>query len=279
VAIEVIRAEVLGFCMGVKAAVHQVLQAADDPSAPRPISTYGPLIHNRLMMEALAEKEVGVVERPEDVHGGTVIVRAHGVPREIYHELRQRAERLIDGTCPRVMHSMRLVKRHADKGGHVILVGDPEHGEVKAVSSYAESVDVIRGIDDLDRVRLRDQTLVIAQTTIAEAEYERVCAALRERNTDIEIVQNICPATKERQGALKKIAESSDAVLVIGGKNSSNTKRLYQLAVQLGKPAWHIEEASELPEECSRYRSIAITAGASTPEWVIDQVEEALRAL
>jgi 4-hydroxy-3-methylbut-2-enyl diphosphate reductase len=265
--------------MGVKAAVHQVMEVSKDESSPRPIKTYGPLIHNRLMMEELKRRDVGVAEKPEDVEGGTVIIRAHGVPRRVYRELERRTERLVDGTCPRVLHSMRLVQRHDGKGGHVILVGDRNHGEVKAVSSYAEHIHVIEGVDDVPEVPVFDTTLVLAQTTIAAGEYERVCEALKRRNSRIEIVNNICPATKERQEALRRISDTSDAVVVVGGKNSSNTKRLYQLARNLGKPAWHIEEAGEIPDEIEAYDRIAVTAGASTPEWVIEEVETALGKL
>jgi len=265
--------------MGVKAAVHQVLQASEDQSAPQPIMTYGPLIHNRLMMEELAQRNIGIAEKPEDVNGGTVIIRAHGVPRQIYRELEQRADRLVDGTCPRVLHSMQLVRRHAEKGGHVILVGDRDHGEVKAVSSYAESIDIVESPEDVPHARVPENSMVLAQTTIAEADYERICSALQDRGGNVKIVRNICPATKDRQMALRRIAQESDAVIVVGGKNSSNTKRLFQLAGQLGMPAWHIEEAAEVPAECGRYERIALTAGASTPDWVIDEVEEAVKAL
>lgn len=276
---EILRAEVHGFCMGVKEAVRKVREASEDETAPQPVVTYGPLIHNRLVMDELAERNVGVVNAPEDVQGGTVIIRAHGVPVEVHRELEKRAERLVDGTCPRVRQSMKLVRRHAQAGGHVILVGDRQHGEIKAVASHADSIDIVATPEDAAQARVPDGSLVIAQTTIALGEYERICSVLRERNEAIKIVRSICPATKERQSSLREIAERCEAVVVVGGRNSSNTKRLYQLALEMDKPAWHIEEAAEVPGELAEYRCIALTAGASTPDWVIDEVEEALKAL
>ncbi len=269
----------LGFCMGVRAAMKKVEQAAEGVSCESPVATYGPLIHNRQVIEDLAERGVGQVNSPEEVQNGTIVIRAHGVPREVHEELEERGARIVNGTCPRVLRSMNIVEKCCDEGQHVILVGDPDHGEVKAIASYSDDITIVGSVEKAAEIDVPDNTLVIAQTTVSQQEYDEVCAVLIEKNKNITVVQSICPATQERQTALKRLASEVEAIVVIGGKNSSNTKRLYDLAIKSGKPAWHIEQAEEIPEEVKNYESIGITAGASTPDWIIHEVESKLQKM
>lgn len=259
--------------MGVRAAMKKAEGAADRAGQHENVTTYGPLIHNAQAINKLAARGVGQVNTPDEVDGGTVVIRAHGVPQEIYEKLRDRGAAIVDGTCPRVLHSMRVIERYCQEGCHVILVGDADHGEVQAVASYSDDVTVVENREQAAHIEVPDESLVIAQTTVSQREYDAVCKVLLKKNNNITIVQSICPATQERQTALKKLAREVEAILVIGGKHSSNTKRLYDLAVETGKPAWHIESCEEIPEEVSGFDSIGITAGASTPDWVIDEVE------
>jgi len=273
------RAEVLGFCMGVRAAMNKVERASDLAGHNKNVTTYGPLIHNAQAIEKLAARGVGQVNTPDEVDGGTVVIRAHGVPQEIYKKLKSRGAAIVDGTCPRVLRSMKVVERYCQAGCHVILVGDEDHGEVQAVASYSDDVTVVENRVQAAQIDVPDESLVIAQTTVSQREYDAVCEVLLEKNKNITIIQSICPATQERQTALKKLAQEVEAILVIGGKNSSNTKRLYDLAVETGRPAWHIESCEEVPGEISDFDSIGITAGASTPDWVIDEVEKRIKEL
>src|SRR6056297_1749631 len=273
------RAEVLGFCMGVRAAMNKVERAADRAGQHDNVSTYGPLIHNVQAIKKLAVRGVGQVNTPEEVDGGTVVIRAHGVPQEIYGKLKDHGATIVDGTCPRVLRSMRVVERYCQEGCHVILVGDADHGEVQAVASYSDDVTVVENREQAVQIDVPDESLVIAQTTVSQHEYDAVCEVLLWKNNTINIVQSICPATQERQNALKKLAREVEAILVIGGKHSSNTKRLYDMAVETGRPAWHIESCEEVPDEISDFDSIGITAGASTPDWVIDEVEKRIKEL
>lgn len=271
------RAEVLGFCMGVRSAMKKVERAAEKAGEDEFVATYGPLIHNRQAIEKLTESGVGQVNSPEEISNGTVVIRAHGVPHEIYERLKERGVKVINGTCPRVLRSMKVVDDYCRRGCHVILVGDPNHGEVEAIASYSDDITVVENVAKAEGIEVPENTMVIAQTTVSQAEYDAVCEVLLRKNPNITIVQSICPATQERQSALGRLAAEVEAIVVIGGKNSSNTKRLYNLAERSGKPAWHIENAEEIPDELATYTSIGVTAGASTPDWVIEEVEKKLR--
>lgn len=265
--------------MGVRAAMKKVERAAEKASADEFVATYGPLIHNRQAIEKLAESGVGQINSPEEVRSGTVVIRAHGVPKEIYDRLKERGVRVINGTCPRVLRSMKVVDDYCRRGCHVILVGDRNHGEVEAIASYSDDITVVENAAKAEEIEVPEDTMVIAQTTVSQMEYDAVCEVLLRKNPNITIVQSICPATQERQSALERLASEVEAMVVVGGKNSSNTKRLYNLAERSGKPAWHIENADEVPGELSAYTSIGVTAGASTPDWVIEEVEQKLREM
>ena len=274
----VIRAEVLGFCMGVRRAMNKVKKAADTSGGER-VSTFGPLIHNRQALEELARKGVERIDYPEDFESGFVVIRAHGIPKSTRELLSRCGASVIDGTCPRVTRSMKLVERYGGKGWEVLLVGDPGHGEVQAVSGYAENTKVVSSPEEAEEVELDGPTLVIAQTTIASEEYHRIIDILRKKRVKLEVIDSICPATRERQQALKELSEKVEAIVVIGGLNSSNTKRLHQLALSFGKPSWHVETPEQLPVEIKEYGTIGITAGASTPDRMIDEVEAYLQNL
>lgn len=276
---KVIRAEVLGFCMGVRGAMKKAEAAAEKVGKDYPVNTFGPLIHNRKVLELLEKRGVGQINSPEEMDHGTVVVRAHGVERSVYHKLKGRGLDVIDGTCPLVLKSMRTVHSYSLRGWHVILVGDPAHGEIEALKGYAKDVEVIETEEEALRIPVHEKTMVLAQTTISVEKYDRICSILKSRNPKLHVTDSICHATRERQQALKKLSGEVDAIVVIGGKNSSNTKRLYELAVASGKPSWHIEEASELPSELADYTIVGITAGASTPEWCIEEVEERIKQM
>ena len=194
----------LGFCMGVRAAMKKVERAAEDVSHETPVATYGPLIHNRQVIESLADKGVGQVNSHEEVENDTIVIRAHGVPRDVYARLEERGAHIVDGTCPRVMQSMKIVQNCCQEGRHVILVGDPDHGEVQAIASYSNDITIVGNTKKAAEIEVPDNTLVIAQTTVSQQEYDEVCNVVTKKNKNITVVQSICPATQERQGALTK---------------------------------------------------------------------------
>lgn len=251
----------------------------DDDGEKERVYTFGPLIHNEQVLNDLASRGVGQIDDPDQIETGTVVIRAHGIEKRLYEQLRKNGLEVVDGTCPRVLRSMRTVEKYSRMGWHIFLFGDATHGEIRALSGFADRVIVIENVDQAKQAEVPPNSMIIAQTTVSPKMYDEICRILREKNPEIHVIKSICPATQKRQSALRHLAEKVDAIVVIGGRHSSNTKRLHELAVSTGKPAWHIEEASELPPELSTYQRIGITAGASTPDWIIDDVENELQQM
>ncbi len=273
---QIIKADSMGFCMGVRRAM-QIVQDIIDSSPSCPVYTFGPLIHNRLVLEDLEKRGVSVLEDPEKAEG-IVVIRAHGIQPEIKKILEKRCERLVDATCPRVLHSQKKVFEASLKGIHTVIAGDRDHGEVRGIAGYASSVDIVQNYEDAEKLSIPDNSLVISQTTFSENEYEKICRALSVKAGSLQISRSICPATEKRQKALSMLLDKVEAVIVIGGKNSANTRRLYNTAYSLNKNSWHIEKADEIPEEIGKFSVVGITAGASTPDWIIKEVEDKLKS-
>ena len=273
---QIIKAESMGFCMGVRRAM-QIVHDIIDSGPSCPVYTFGPLIHNRLVLEDLEKHGVTVLENPEEAEG-IVVVRAHGVQPEIKKILEKRCEKLVDATCPRVLDSQKKVYEASEKGFHVVLAGDRDHSEVKGIAGYASSVDIVQSAEDASKLSIPENTLVISQTTFSEKEYDRICSILNEKAADVQILKSICPATEKRQNALSRLLDQVEAVIVIGGKNSANTRRLYKTALTSNENSWHIEKADEIPEKIREFDVVGITAGASTPDWIIKEVEDKLKS-
>jgi 4-hydroxy-3-methylbut-2-enyl diphosphate reductase len=302
---EVIRASVLGRCMGVRRAVELAFAtAASEGAAGRPAFSLGPIIHNPRAvaeLEAAGLRAIGEAELEElgqldgRIAGSAVVIRAHGVPPELRRRIEELGGRIVDATCPRVIASQRKARELAAEGRAVILAGDRDHAEIAGIAGYAregarERADwegvgggtclVVGSAEEAASIPLptEGRAAIIAQTTIKEEEYRAICEALRPRLPGLEVVDSICPATEERGRALAELAERCDAVVVVGGRNSANTGRLLGSARALGKPAWLVESATELPEEAFGYARVGLTAGASTPDELVAEVETALIA-
>jgi 4-hydroxy-3-methylbut-2-enyl diphosphate reductase len=272
---DILLAKHLGFCMGVKKATETVYSLIENRKKEK-ISTFGPLIHNRLVLDYLAKKGVGIIDDPDGANG-VVVIRAHGIHPDIRQRLEKRNIELIDATCPRVLNSQKKVMEASKKGMSVIIVGDKGHGEVQGIAGYAKNVSVIENRAEAENISIKLPALLISQTTYGKEEYDSISAILSARFPGIEVADSICPATGERQKALIDIAGKVDAIIVIGGKNSANTVRLYETALKLGKKVWHIENENEIPEEIKNFSLVGITAGASTPDWVIKAVADKLK--
>jgi 4-hydroxy-3-methylbut-2-enyl diphosphate reductase len=204
------------------------------------------------------------------------VIRAHGVPPELRERLDRLGARIVDATCPRVLASQRRARDFALRGYSVAIAGDAGHGEVTGISGYAPGAVVVGGPEEARAAELREPVALIAQTTIKREEYEAIRDALAERFPYLEVVDSICPCTGERLAALEELAAEVDAIVVVGGRNSANTARLYSSALSLCRNAWLVETAAELPAEAFARERIGLTAGASTPESLIDEVEAAL---
>lgn len=278
---ELIIARTAGFCMGVDMALHKLDGALADPLSQGRIRTLGPLIHNPQVLERYQTQGVLQAGNAEDLQpGDVVVIRAHGIPKDTQAELLDRKVVLIDATCPKVKKAQILIHRQAEQGKHLLLFGERDHPEVRGLISYAPEHTVFENQDELTAVRfLPDKSYFLAAQTTQDRDVfmeirDWLCANL---SPDITVLDTICNATKDRQEEVRLLASSIEAMIVVGGKNSGNTRRLAQIAQECGVFATHVETADELPlEELARYSRMGLTAGASTPAWIIEDVVQTL---
>jgi 4-hydroxy-3-methylbut-2-enyl diphosphate reductase len=253
------------------------------------VYTLGPLIHNPAALNMLSCRGVGVLEEqalPEDLAGSVVVIRAHGVSPALMAEVASRGAKLVDATCPRVRLSQKKATNYSQAGYVLFLAGEADHGEIIGIAGHAPGCIVVSTPEEARRAasalfaeKPDAKTALIGQTTIKTSEYKEIADEIAAFFPALEIFDGICLATMERQDALCELCEQTDAVVIVGGRNSANTKRLYLSAVETGKPSFLIESAAELPYGLEAYERIGLTAGASTPDSVIDEVEAAIRSL
>lgn len=283
----ILRADVLGFCSGVRLAVAKVEEALQLAAADNvPVYTIGALIHNEMYLQQLAEQGVEVISSPQNHKPGFAVVRAHGISRSLRDEFTAAGFKLIEGTCPRVLNSQRMVIDRLTQGKAVIIAGDPLHGEVVAIKGASAidtpEVSVLQDCHDAQSYVIKQDAVILCQTTYSATLYQEICTILEDRflqaGKNLEIVDTICPATSKRQDALRELSEKVDAIIVVGGKESANTQRLYEIVKMMGKPVWHIQNITGILPEMFQYRTIGVTAGASTPDWLIETVVDALLA-
>lgn len=275
---KIIRADEMGFCMGVERAV-SIVQAIADEKSEEKAATLGPIIHNQQIVDKFTEMGIPAINSVKEIHEGKVVIRAHGIPPSERKELEEKNIKIVDGTCPKVIASHKIVQKYSNRGYHIVIVGDRNHGEIKGLAGYADDFDIIESAEEASKLTIPLKTMVISQTTIKEKEFESVCNVLMEKNPSVKIHNSICSATNNRQAAVRELAGKVDAVIVIGGKNSANTQRLYLTVKEMGIPCWHISGADEIPKELEDYDTIGLTAGASTPDWVVEEVEGRLTDL
>jgi len=265
--------------MGVHRAVEIVLDVAAKHRPP--IYTFGPLIHNPQVLEILAEKGISILKDPAHTAPGSVVIRAHGVPPETKELLIDAGFSVIDATCPRVIKVQNIIGRHAKRGSAVVIVGDRRHPEVAGLLGFAQGRGyVIRDPDDVKTLPDLKHVIVVAQTTQDARRFQAVAEAVLARFPDARVFNTICDSTHKRQAEVREMAHDVDAVIVVGGQNSGNTRRLVQVAEQEGVRAFHIETESEIDSEAvAPLKTVGITAGASTPNWVIKKVYRTLESL
>ncbi len=286
---KIIRASVLGFCFGVRRAV-ELAEKALFENKDKAVYSLGPLIHNESVLNELGKKglkaldESRISEIPE---GSVVIIRAHGVAPTVIEALKVKSCIIIDATCPRVKASQKMVQKYKSNEDLIVLTGDRNHGEVKSIEGYAgadfcdiqnyqEAEDFVGG-GKLTSVNPTEKHIILlSQTTFSPVEFEKVEKLFRSRFENLSVMNTVCPATNERQEALLELCAQVDGVLVVGGKNSANTKRLFQTAAANCPKAALIQTAADIPEDFYCLKKVGITAGASTPDDIIDQVEKKL---
>jgi 4-hydroxy-3-methylbut-2-enyl diphosphate reductase len=270
--VEVKIARTAGFCWGVRRTVDKVMEVADRRGGP--VVTLGPIIHNPQAVARFREKGVGTVSAVQEVGDGTtVVVRTHGAVREELERAETRGLEVVDGTCPYVKYPQAMAQRLSREGYHVVVVGDANHAEVKGVVSYSEGAcTVVKPGGPIPEIKAK-KVAVIAQTTCIGADFERVVGALAIRHKEVRAVNTICNDTEERQADARSLAREVDAVVVVGGKNSANTRHLAEICRDIQPRTWHVETEAELkPEWFDGCRTVGLSAGASTPDWVVEGV-------
>jgi len=272
-------ARTAGFCMGVSRAVDIALDASNKDE--KPIYSYGPLIHNPQVLDLLKEKGISVINDIPDQGSGTILIRAHGVPPQVKDDLKKAGFNVVDATCPRVIKVQNIIHKYAGQGYASIIIGDRDHPEVKGLLGYAGGNGfVVDSLDALDVLPAFDKAIIVAQTTQNTHFFEEIKKWAGSNFPHYKIFNTICDSTEKRQAEVTRLAASVDAIIVVGGHNSGNTQRLAEIAQQAGKPAFHIETEAELDvKTVLSARSIGITAGASTPNWIIKRVYNALESL
>jgi 4-hydroxy-3-methylbut-2-enyl diphosphate reductase len=271
-----------GFCFGVRRAVEQVYRQAEE--GKKPVYTYGPIIHNTQVVEELEGRGVQVLRSEEELEAlkeGTVIIRSHGVPRRIQEKIEKQGLVCVDATCPFVKKIHRIVQEESRKGAAVIIAGDSSHPEVEGIRGWAEGpVYVVSTPEELEGLPLPEgaPAVLVAQTTFNYIKFEELVEIFSKKGYDGNVINTVCNATEERQSEARQIAGEADAMLVIGGRHSSNTQKLYQICSKECKNTYFIETLDDLDSKpFQSFRHVGITAGASTPNKIIEEVQKHVR--
>lgn len=268
-----------GFCFGVKRALRIAFEAAR--SGDGPVVTLGPIIHNPQVVAKLEEEGLHAVDSLAEIESGTLVVRSHGLPERVLAEAGSRGLSVVNATCPFVKQAQERAKQLEDEGYSVVVVGEREHPEVLAITGNLDGdATVVDGPDAMADLPGGGRVGVVCQTTQPLERLNAVVSALLATTSEIKVFNTICEATAERQDNALSFARQVDIMLVVGGRNSSNTRRLWELCREAGCDAYHIETSGELePEWFEGKESVGITGGASTPQWIIDEVVAAVEAL
>jgi len=275
----VVVAKRAGFCMGVRRAVDMVLDA---PSKyPRPIYTFGPIIHNPQILALLREKGITALDEIPSQGSGTVLIRAHGVPPSTHEGLSRAGFHIIDATCPRVARVQQIIQHHVARDAAAIILGDPDHPEVIGLRGFAGNRGyVVSSLQQLAELPLLDSAVVVQQTTQSTALYQACKEWLAKNRPHYRVYSTLCDSTKLRQKEVRELAPQLDAMIVVGGHESGNTGRLAEISRQCGLSTYHIETESELPDSLpEQTETVGVTAGASTPNWIIKNVHRKLERL
>lgn len=273
---EIILAKRAGFCFGVRRATQMAFEAADKGGAT---FTLGPIIHSPQVVQRLESMGVKVVEDVNGIDGGTIIIRSHGVTAWELDEAVRKALDVVDATCPFVKKAQEHVKHLADEGYDVVVVGDADHPEVEGIISYAQgNVYVVGCGAEAANLPRMGKVGVVAQTTQSFENLKNVVFQCLQKATEIRVFHTICDATAVRQEEAKELARQVDCMIVIGGYNSANTRRLVQICTELQPKTHHIETACQIdPAWFEGIVRVGVTAGASTPKWLIDEVLDRIR--
>ena len=278
---EVKVAKSAGFCFGVKRAVEMVYSEA---AKGKKVYTLGPIIHNEQVVNDLEKKGVNVINSVNDIKDGeniTVIIRSHGISEDIYNQLKAKKVNIVDATCPFVAKIHRIVQEKYKEGNQIVIIGNENHPEVEGINGWCENnAYIIESTSEAEKLSLdyEKKVCIVAQTTFNYKKFKDIVDILSKKSYDIDVMNTICNATEERQTEAGTIAEQSDAMLVIGGKHSSNTQKLYEICKSKCSDTYFIQTLDDLDlKKLQSFRSVGITAGASTPNNIIKEVQSYVR--
>ncbi len=274
---EITVAKSAGFCFGVQRAVDSVYKELEENSGK--IYTFGPIIHNEQVVEDLNKRGIEVIDTVEQlkkIKEGTVVIRSHGVAKEIYDILEQQKLKMVDATCPFVKKIHNIVLDESNNGKTIIIIGNDNHPEVEGIKGWVNGeVIVINKEEQIEKLSLPEQTkaCIVSQTTFNYNKFKYLVEIIRKKGYDITVVNTICNATHVRQVEAQKISSKVDGMIVIGGKNSSNTQKLYDICRNECENTFYVQTVKDLNlHELKSLKSIGITAGASTPKNIIEEV-------
>jgi len=276
---KIVAAKKAGFCMGVKRALEMVLDRARREDGR--IFTYGPLIHNPQVVALLSSKRVTASRDRRELHPGDIcFISAHGISPEVRGKLQATGARLCDASCPDVLKVQGIIRKYARRGYSTVIFGDPGHSEVEGLLGFTESRGMVVGSpEEAAAIPVSDRVCLVSQTTQDPEEFRRVAAEVKKRIPQTVVCETICASTRARQREVLEMARKVDALVVVGGRNSANTARLTRIASGL-VPVFQVETASDLvPEQLENFRTVGVTAGASTPNWLLQEVIDRLRDL
>ena len=285
---KVVVAKSAGFCFGVKRAVDAVYEQLE---TGKTIHTYGPIVHNEEVVKALEERGVKVIEDEEELRRmkrealrpeeGTVIIRAHGIPKRTYELIQEQGLECIDATCPFVSHIHRLINGTSAKGRHIIIIGNDQHPEVIGIKGWAsEPVTVVETKEQAEEfcTKKDEKLFIVSQTTFNYKKFQDLVEIFRKKGYDIIVANTICNATEERQKEAVELASKADVMIVIGGTHSSNTRKLYELCKCECENTYYIQTLDDLQLDLpNSVELVGITAGASTPNKIIEEVQNYVR--
>ncbi|MBQ6887565.1 MAG: 4-hydroxy-3-methylbut-2-enyl diphosphate reductase [Lachnospiraceae bacterium] len=278
---EVRLAKSAGFCFGVKRAVQTVYEEVEKGGK---IYTYGPIIHNEEVVKDLEKKGVSVIETADDlakIKEGTVIIRSHGVPKEIYQIIEKQGLACVDATCPFVKRIHTIVEKESGQGSKIVIIGNENHPEVEGIKGWSQTpAVVIESEEEAEKFKAEndEKICMVAQTTFNYNKFKELVEIFQKKGYNVSVVNTICNATEERQTEAKEIAALVDVMIVIGGKHSSNTRKLYEICSKECEHTYFIQTLDDLHLELPKaVRLIGITAGASTPNNIIEEVQNYVR--
>ena len=277
-------ANTAGFCFGVKRAVEMVYEQAEKHKGER-VYTFGPIIHNEEVIKDMEERGVSVihsVEELEDLKDGTVIIRSHGVPKAICDILEEKGIPYVDATCPFVKKIHKIVAKKSAEGYHIVIIGNGSHPEVEGIKGWAgDGATVVQTTEEAERFKIAsNKVCIVSQTTFNYNKFKELVEIISEKMYNVIVLNTICSATKERQEEARGIAKRVEAMLVIGDRRSSNTQKLFEICSNACADTYYIQTLDDLDmNQLRSVETVGITAGASTPNNIIEEVQNNVRII